>query len=181
MEDIQDKCYHDVWQGLILHFIHFFIASRSRSSSNKLYFERSSSLPLSSSSLLRLEERDSFLTTLGIELLVNGGFSCWIFDSLSVFDELLDFRLRFGGEFFELRFLLLRSDDEDEELLSLERERDRDRDLERDLDLDRLLLRLECFELMDLLSLCFFFRRPNSSYSESEDSRSLYSTTPLSL
>lgn len=93
-------------------------------------------------------------------------------ESLSL-DE-LDLRLRFGGDFRD-RFLRLRS--EDDELLL-----DRDRDLDRD-----LCRRLERFELIDLLPPPpqllppFFFRLPNSSYSESEDSLALYSTTSRSL
>lgn len=101
---------------------------------------------------------------------------------VSLFRESLSlelvFRSRFGGDFLNL-FLLLRSDEEDEELLSLDLSRDLDLDLER--DLDRESRRRERFEFIDLL-LLFFFRRPNSSYSsESEGSRSLYSTTSRSL
>lgn len=147
-------------------YLPFLKASTSRSSSNRLYFDKSSSLPLSSS---LLEACWSFGGGFEVLLLVDSSFR---FESRSL-DE-LDFRLRFGGDLRE-RFLLLRSDEEDDEELSLER--DRDLDLER----ERERLRLERFEFTDLLLLLFFFRLPNSSYSESDDSRLLYSTTSRSL
>lgn len=157
----------------------------SMSSSNRLYFDRSSSLPLSSPLLLLvlllllLEEYGSFRGALEFLLLAGAGWCRFSFlrESLSL-DE-LDFRSRFGGD-FRTRFLLLLSDEEDEELLSLDLSRDLDLDLDLERDLERVSRLLERFELIDLL-LLFFFRRPNSSYSESEGSRSLYSTTSRSL
>lgn len=102
-------------------------------------------------------------------------------ESRSLDDDELDLRLRFGGDFLDRFRRLLSDDDDDDELVSL-----RDLDLERDLDRERdrerdRSRRLERFELIDLLLLLFFLRRPNSSYSESEDSRFLYSTTSRSL
>lgn len=99
-------------------------------------------------------------------------------ESRSLDDE-LDLRSRFDGGDFRERFRRLLSDDEDDELLSLDRERDLERDLERVLS-----RRLERFELTVLRLPLFslgFLRRPNSSYSESEDSGSLYSTFSRSL
>lgn len=90
----------------------------------------------------------------------------------------LDFLSRLGGDFLE-RLRRLLSDDDEDELLSLERDLERRR--LRDLDLERLLRRLERLLLIDFRSSRRFLRRPNSSYSESDDSRSLYSTTSLSL
>lgn len=146
----------------------------SMSSSKRLYFDRSSSLPLSSS-LLLLEEVVSFRAIL--ELLLLGVFSSRLFRRESLSLDELDFLSRFDDDLLD-RFRLLLSDEEDDELLSLERDRDRDLDL----DLERVSRRLERFELSDLLSLLvLFLRRPNSSYSESDDCLSLYSTTSRSL
>lgn len=147
----------------------------SMSSSNKLYLDKSSSLPLSSSLLLALlfSEDGSLFTVL--EMLLLGAFSSRLLERDSFSLDELDFLARFGDDFFERFRLLLSEEDDDEVLSSLDRERDRDRER----DLERFLDR---FELSDLLLLLdFFFRRPNSSYSESEDSLSLYSTTPRSL
>lgn len=84
------------------------------------------------------------------------------------------------GDFLE-RLLRLLSEDEDDELLSLERDLERRRLRDLDLDRERLLRRLDLLLLSDFRSSRRFLRRPNSSYSLSDESRSLYSTTSLSL
>ena len=147
----------------------------SMSSSKRLYLDRSSSLPLSSSLLLLLLGDGSFCAGLEMLLLTafSGSLSSRLLRRCSFSLDELDLRSRFDEDLRE-RFLLLLSDEEDDELLSLERDLD--------LDLERVSRLLERFELSDLLLLLvFFFRRPNSSYSESEGSLSLYSTTSRSL
>lgn len=93
----------------------------SMSSSKRLYLDRSSSLPLSSSSLLELlEECRSFCASLEFLLLL-GDFSFSLrLESCSLDEDELELRSRFVDGDFRERFRLLRSDDE------LDRERDRD-------------------------------------------------------
>lgn len=162
----------------------FLKLSISKSSSNRSYLDKSASLPLSSSSssssTLCFGGGDfslgaSFFGRSSVTLL-GGRLDSRSLDESDDDDEDVCRRRRLllgDGDLLERLRRRSRSDDEDE----LERD-ERDLERERERRASREPRELTVFLL---LSLFFFLRRPNSSYSESDETGSLYSTLARSL
>lgn len=189
-----------------MNYLPFSFVNSSSESSNKLYFDKSP--PSESSSLSSCSAViGGFFTSIGggggkrtfgglsERFLFSLRCSEWLFFSFcgdfSLFARLSFSRARERSlecdRVFRLCFLFLLRDrdllflDFDNDLLFLDLDRDREREEHDEFDLSRRLWCLDEEQSLFLFFL-FFFRRPNSSNSDSElDSRFLYSTTPLSL